>query len=126
ENGGSWTSDDGTVWCDECFRRLFTFHCCKCNDYEHNDNQHRYMVVFDEEEAGIPRGVYRIIDKPYHISAMVGSGWLCNGSLLRVGEVPDGCDSDGYPCDHLCTTCSEKYEQVSPDHPCINPKRTEW
>lgn len=111
---------EGTVWCDECWRRVFTFDCVACDNYEHEENQHRYLVVANEDEAEIPTGVYRIVGKPYALVSILGPGSLSKICLLRVGDNPARLNMGGYPCGHLCVSCSEPYEKV-PGKPCITP-----
>lgn len=117
--------EHGSVWCDECFDDAFTFDCCACDTREHEDNQHRYMVVFNAEDVDMERGVYRIIGKPYCTSALIGAGWLHPKELLRVGDVPNGASSDGSPCGHLCVECSKPFEEAPGARP-VNPVREAW
>ncbi|MGE4195980.1 MAG: hypothetical protein AB7G11_02505 [Phycisphaerales bacterium] len=106
---------DGDIMCDECYHDKFEFTCCKCEDYGHINDQHKYLVVFDAEEAfskndckaGFTAGLYRVKANPYYTSDYL-SAWLNTYNLERIGDLPTEADENGYPCGHLCKKCQDE------------------
>jgi hypothetical protein len=102
------TDKDGDLMCDECYNDHYEFTCCLCQEHGDVAEQHKMVVVFDEEEAGVPTGVYRVIDPDYYLADLLGSGWLHDWALERIGDVSDKADGNGYACGHLCQNCQDK------------------
>lgn len=100
--------DEENVICYECYNDHFEFKCCKCEEYDHIDNQHKMLVVVDEEEAGLPAGLYRILELPYYSASLLGDVSWNEWALERIGDVPDGVDTGSYACGHLCGRCQEE------------------
>jgi hypothetical protein len=95
---------DGDLLCDECYHDNFEFTCCLCENYEHTDHQHDYLVIF-EKCGGLARGVYRIKSFPYYTSNYF-SMWWNRESLAKVHGLPWKFSSDdGYPSGHICWGC---------------------
>lgn len=102
------TDDERDLMCDECYNDHYEFTCCWCQEYGNKKDQHKMVVVFDDEKAGVPTGVYRVTDLDYYIISAFGDGWLHDWAIERIGDIPDGADSNGYPCGHLCAECQKK------------------
>jgi len=98
---------DGDPICDGCYQERYEFTCCWCEELEHIDHQHKLLVVDNAEEAGMPRGVYEIVRKPYYADGMI-EGHLYEDALKRIADVPDGLKIEWYPCGHLCKRCQGK------------------
>src|ERR1700722_18101083 len=58
--------------CDQCFHDEYEFTCCWCKEYGDVEDQHKMLVVFEEcanfdnRDARILPGLYRITDGPYY------------------------------------------------------------
>jgi len=119
--------EDGDVGilCDECWHLQYEFTCCRCEEYDHVKVQHRYLVVFEKTYGlygDVAPGLYRITRFPYHGGPIIGTPWLENGSLERIGDIPkramwnpisgsydriEQVPQGNYPCGHLCSHCQE-------------------
>jgi hypothetical protein len=107
---------NGLVWCDRCYREEFEFLCSWCEEYGDVEDQHRYVAVFDAEEAGLAlEGFYRVIETRYYTQAMIGCGWLHPRALRWWGHLPPGLEEpDGYPVGHFCGGCQQRMlEQIA-------------
>jgi len=113
---------DNEIICEECWRRLYAFSCCICENYEENDLQRTHVVVIDSAEAfGVeydhekkryrvrrPRGIYQVLECPYYAAPLIGGGSLDPGALKRIAPLPKNIlprDYYEYPCGHLCRDC---------------------
>lgn len=98
---------DETAICDQCYHDNFEFTCSRCEGYGDNEDQHRYLVIF-EECGGLRPGIYRINRKPYFISNYFDMWWI-KESLSRLRDA-DGyyADQDLYPSGHLCYGCQRE------------------
>jgi hypothetical protein len=103
-----WGEDDEPL-CESCWRDE-QFVCCKCDEYEWVSQQGRIggLVVVADDDSGVPVGVYEVTEHPYYTAGLIGSSWLHDWALKRIGDVPNGVDTDGYPVGHLCRGCEKK------------------
>lgn len=103
--------DDEPV-CDDCYREKYCFTCCRCEEYEDNEHQHKFLVVKHDEcgELEVADGVYRIVRSPYHYSSALDNG-LIKSALEFVCALPNGIELDDYPCGHLCLSCQGKLSE---------------
>jgi predicted amidophosphoribosyltransferase len=107
------TRDDPWVLCDRCYEEEYEFDCCWCQESDHRDYQHAYVVVFDPNEAGLDfPGIYRVERTPYYSQPWVGLGTLHAWALTWVAHVPPDAASD-YPCAHLCRGCQARVRKES-------------
>jgi hypothetical protein len=102
------TNDEGNLVCDDCYREHYTFECCLCGEDDETTHQHNMVVVFDDQ-AGVPVGTYRVTGCPYYSCSILGDGEILPFRVERIGDVPNGAESDGYWCGHLCRECQAKY-----------------
>ncbi len=108
---GRFEAGEYEVLCGDCYIDDFTFECVRCHESKPIEEQGQigaHIVIVDEDEADKPVGLYRILNHPYYVSAVVGAGWIIGSAVDRVGDVPQGIDTDGYPVGHLCRECSAK------------------
>ena len=110
--------------CNDCYHEKYEFTCCACEEYGHVNDQHKFVVVFDRE-AGVEPGIYRIIDTPYYVDAILYS-WLLSRSLTLLASLPfqwlayisttgrrvyheliEGQNSSGYAAANLCGDCQK-------------------
>ena len=100
--------DCGDPICDECWSEKYEFNCCWCGEYEHIDEQHKMLVVF-ESCGGLEPGVYSIDSGPYWTSDYF-SMWFNLDCLTRLGNLPRSlaASHEGYPSGHLCRNCRDK------------------
>jgi hypothetical protein len=105
-----YTDEDNDIICDECEHEHFQFQCCKCEEYDHIDVQHYYLIVADDVDKSIPPGIYYIKGGPYFGGPLIGELGLFANKLLRLRDLPTNIDTGGYPCGHLCRTCVRKLE----------------
>ena len=101
---------DGHVWCDPCYHDEYEFICSWCEEYGDIAVQHRYVAVFDADEAEVSLpGLYRVDHAPYYTSGYVGSGWLHSRAVTWLGYLPPESDAEGsYPCGHFCEYCQDR------------------
>lgn len=101
---------DGDTLCDDCETEHYKFTCSWCEDYKDQEVQHRYIVVFDAQEAGVDlAGLYRIDAYPYYTSGLIGSSWLHPGAVTWLGFLATLTENlDGFPCGHLCQACQTR------------------
>lgn len=120
---GRWEAGGYQVVCWECYRDEYSFECCCCGetaDIQEQGAIGNLLVAVGKEdedgktEAGVPAGLYRITGHPYYMQSMVGAGWLFETEIERVGDVPRGIDTDGYPAGHFCSECSRKHSPAEP------------
>lgn len=96
----------GDLMCDQCWHDEYEFTCAFCENYEHNDHQHDFLVVW-QKTTGVEPGVYRTLGS-YWTSDMF-SMWLHPDQLERVGDIPKGKGGGHYPCGHLCLKCRKPF-----------------
>ncbi len=94
--------------CESCYHEHFEFTCYRCQNYDHEDEQHK-MLVIAEECGGLPRGVYRITDFPYYTSNYFDMRWN-KFNLEWIGPMPEELSAEdvNYPSGHLCRDCQLK------------------
>lgn len=97
--------------CDECFHDHFEFTCNRCGNYEYEEFQHYWLVVFETDlgsprEAPITPGIYEIVSFPYYGGPIIGGCSLYGHSLRRTKATIDFRQGN-YPCGHLCRTCAK-------------------
>ena len=105
---------DDEYYCDHC-RHENVFNCPECGDYElekHRGDIGTVLIVknLEDEDAGVPDGIYEIKRWPYYGGSMLGLGHIFDFSVKRIGEIQKGMDDafmDGYACAHVCRHCSE-------------------
>lgn len=99
--------------CCSCEMDEFWFTCCWCCEHEHNDHQHKYVVVF--VESGVAPGFYKVVRTPYYTQAMIGGGWICDYAVKRIGPVPPdlAATDQHFPCGHLCCQCVKKAKKTT-------------
>lgn len=93
--------------CFDCYHEHYEFTCCWCQEDEHQDHQHKMLVLVDPKGAGIAVGIYRIVSLPYYADGMI-EGFLFESALEHLRDLPEGIDTRGYPCGHLCRDCQKK------------------
>jgi len=93
--------------CYDCYRDKFEFDCCRCQESEHVDHQHIFVVVFDEDEAGVPGGIYEVVRHPYFTQGLIGGGWLHEWAVRKIRGPVDFQEPGGYPVGHLCRKCTK-------------------
>jgi hypothetical protein len=103
--------DCGDPMCDSCWTDKYEFTCCWCGEYEHIDEQHEVLVVF-EECGGLTAGIYRINEGPYWTSDFF-TMWFNLRALTHLGNLPGALIArhkrdDEYPCGHLCRNCRDR------------------
>jgi hypothetical protein len=111
--------DDNDPICDECWHNEYEFTCCWCQNYENVAHQD-YLVISEPTPAmglgpgygPLNMGVYKIVDSPYFGGPLIGLGYLFANALEFVADLPDGIDTNGYPCGHLCRECYAKLPQT--------------
>jgi len=116
------TIEGDTFWCEACddhLKRDDGQTCARCRDELHVHAGRTLFVAtgeieLDEDgnaaediEHGLVPGCYRILKFPYYADGMI-EGHVIKHALERVADLPDGLDTDGYPCGHLCDGCSAK------------------
>jgi hypothetical protein len=101
---------DGEIICDECEEEHYQFLCSWCENYDEKEIQHRYLVVFDHKDVGLPHnGLYQITRLPYYTAPLIGRGEMDARALTWLGSLPSCAEApDGYPCGHLCTACQTR------------------
>src|SRR5580692_5060122 len=72
--------------CDSCWSDEYEFTCCWCGEYEHIDEQHKMLVIF-EECGGLTEGVYSIDSGPYWTSNYLNM-WFNPEALTYLGNLP--------------------------------------
>jgi hypothetical protein len=102
---------DGHLWCDDCYHEEFEFTCCWCEEYGDNEDQHRYVVVFDAAacELALP-GLYRVDHLPYYSQPLIGYGYILSRAVTWLGFL-DALPRAGwydYPAGHLCLRCQRR------------------
>lgn len=102
--------------CRECYYEAYMFECCRCDEYESIDVQHRMLVVV-EEVRDVRPGIYRIVKFPYEVNAIIGA-YLIGSALDRIGNVPADVDTGGLPCGHLCAECQAAVQKETNPNPC--------
>lgn len=80
--------------CCECFHEHYEFTCDKCENYEHIDHQHQFLVVYEKEHGlglygDVEPGIYEIVNFPHYGGPMIGGGWLYNDSLRKTPATID-------------------------------------
>lgn len=98
------TNDQGGLVCDDCYREHYTFECCLCREDDETTHQHNMVVVFNDL-AGVPVGTYRVTGYPYYSCSILGDGEILPFRVERIGDVPNGAESDDCWCGHLCRDC---------------------
>ncbi len=96
--------------CDECYHEHYEFTCCWCQEYDHVDHQHVYLIL-TEEFDDLQSGIYKIVDFPYFVDGMI-TGWFIRSSLERICDLPDGIDTEPHPAGHLCRECQTKVTEL--------------
>jgi hypothetical protein len=102
---------DNDLWCNECYDEEYEFPCAWCEEYGDVDDQHAYLLVVDEKEAGLDvPGVYRVTGVPYYTSPLIGRGWFFRSNLRYLGPLPSTFSVEGqwYPCGHVCLACQRR------------------
>jgi len=98
----------GSVMCDACWSDTYEFTCDVCLEYGHVADQHKMLIVWDADEAGVDAGWYRIVSFPYYTASVIGRGWIHRDAVERVDSAPPRLESY-YPCGHLCGDCQQQY-----------------
>lgn len=100
----------GEPICYDCWREHFTFHCAFCWNIYDNEDQHEVLVVWEDFQKDVPKGVYRIATGPYWCDAITDA-WLIASALQRIGNIPEEVqrEDDFYACGHLCRGCQQKH-----------------
>jgi hypothetical protein len=101
---------DGDPICDNCWHDYYEFTCCWCQNYDEIQHQN-YLAIVEptrSEYGVLGIGIYKIIDAPYFGGPLIGQGYLFADSLEFAAKLPDGIDTNGYPCGHLCRECQCK------------------
>lgn len=101
---------NGDLVCQQCLCDDEHFTCCWCENCGEEEDQHRYVMVFDHHIAGtsLP-GLYRVERPTYYAAGIIGSGWLDPSALTWLGFLATlKADPQDYPCGHLCSTCQER------------------
>jgi hypothetical protein len=101
---------DGHIWCDDCYHEEFEFTCYWCDEYGDNEDQHRYVVIFDAGacELALP-GLYRVNRLPYYSQPMIGQGCILSRAVTWLGYLPPHIgDESWYPAGHLCAYCQRR------------------
>lgn len=106
-----YSTEDNEILCDECYYEEYEFTCCWCEEHGLQKNQHKILVIFDENEADMPVGVYEITHFPYYTDDML-SMWLTKWALKKLTDLPEGLEQGYYPCGHLCKSCQGKIKQM--------------
>ena len=88
----------------------YDFPCAWCQEDGDVKDQHNYLLVFDEDEAGLVPGVYRITGHPYSTSTLIGEESLDRWHIQYIGALPSTLNikRQWYPCGHLCHACQGK------------------
>lgn len=99
---------DSAHLCDDCYRELYQYECCWCEEDDDNEHQAAVLVVFDPAAMLIALpGLYRIDCTSYYSQPLIGPGRLWEDALTWLGYLP-ACHADGYPCGYLCRRCQRK------------------
>lgn len=98
---------DGPVCCT-CEYENYFWSCEFCEEYQSNEYDIELFAVFDED-AGVPIGVYRILETPYCSSWMIGRNHIYERCVKRIGDLPEGAKQELAPCALLCEPCAKKY-----------------
>jgi hypothetical protein len=100
---------DGDNVCEQCLCDEEHFTCCWCGNCGEEEEQRRFLVVFDPTELGVALpGLYRVERLPYYLAPLIGHGWLIASALTWLGALPDCHDPGDYPCGHLCAPCQQR------------------
>ena len=86
------------------------FECCLCGEYDRAAVQHEMLVVAEPTPAlgggkDVEPGIYVITKAPYFGGALCGPSYLFDDSLERLADLPNGIETNGFPCGHLCGEC---------------------
>lgn len=109
---------DGMVICEECddhWDDEDVSECCMCGEEFQDDNWPGIFIAFSHRESGVRRGLYRSLKGwAFYTQALIGSGWVHDYSVQRIGPVPAGASGDGYPCGLVCRQCAVRTLRVVP------------
>ena len=97
---------DGSIICDRCYGEHFQFKCCRCLDYEEDEHQHEFLVVW-EQVGEVKPGIYQVVEYSYWGGPLIGDGWLDARALRRVRDLEEDAEGNGYPCGRLCMGCRD-------------------
>lgn len=98
----------GDVVCCNCESSWFwnhSFECCICTEQTLDSEESDLLVMFDDE-FGEP-GLYKILARPFFHVSHLGGAKLMEGTLKRIGPVPNGAFHDDAPCGSVCEKCKE-------------------
>ena len=113
---------EGETLCNTCHCDLNHFTCSWCEGCGENEEKHRYVMVFDADEAGVALpGLYRVTTTPYYWHGLIGGGGLDPWAVTWLGFVAEcRTDPDGAPCGHLCLDCQIRaLEEIIYETRCI-------
>lgn len=112
ENG---IGENESFRCYDCYRASLT-DCMLCEEGVEEDQVSPYIVVKTEfaETGGRLPGIYRIRQRPFMTSAMIGGGWIHGGDVLFIDRLPKA-DAFFEISGNICFGCAEKHGYPSAD-----------
>jgi hypothetical protein len=115
--------DSGGPVCYTCEIEEYSDTCTICQELKRDDEFDLAFAVFDAEAAfqgdNGKVGIYRIKRRPFYMQGIVGSGWLLDDHVEWMAPLPDGAESDHYPCGVVCEECAAPHlKAAAQSDPC--------
>jgi len=98
---------DGDIICDHCYNDECMQECVRCEGYydkSERDKVGALLVIFDADEAGVPVGVYEIVESPWPINDWVDKSAIKQLSSTLPFEGND--EIVGY----ICSGCTKAWK----------------